>query len=82
MFLKSSLLFSQFLLSFVFTNKALLLINLKSRTAMNVKILLFVVCVEAIMYLLLYYLHDFTFNALTRYSLTLLLYTPWKHQKT
>ena len=56
--------------------------NLKSRTAMNVKILLFVVCVEAIMYLLLYYLHGFTFNALTHYSLTLLFYNPWKHQKT
>ena len=29
---------------------------------MNTKILVFVICVEAILYLLIYNLHDFTFN--------------------
>ena len=31
---------------------------------MNVNISLFVICVEAIIYLLLYNLHDYTFNPL------------------
>ena len=35
--------------------------NLKTRTAMNAKISVFVICVEAIVYLLLYNLHDCTF---------------------
>ena len=50
------------LLSFLFVNKALRLINLKARAAMNAKMSLFVICVEAIIYLLLYNLHDCTFN--------------------
>ena len=36
--------------------------NLKTRTAMNAKISAFVICVEAITYLLLYNLHDCTFK--------------------
>ena len=36
--------------------------NLKTRTAMNAKILVFVVCVEAIIYLLLCNLHNCTFK--------------------
>ena len=36
--------------------------NLKTKTAMNAKISVFVICVEAIIYLLLYNLHDCTFN--------------------
>ena len=36
--------------------------NLKTRTAMNAKISVFVYCVEAIIYLLLYNLHDCTFE--------------------
>ena len=36
--------------------------NLKNRTAVNVKISVFVICVEAITYLLLYNSHDCTFN--------------------
>ena len=44
-------------------NKALQLNNLKHRTAMNEKTLLFVICVEAIIYLLLYSLHDCTFKS-------------------
>ena len=49
---------------FLFLNKTLRYNNLKSKTAMNVKISVFVNCVEAIIYLLLYDLHDCTFNAL------------------
>ena len=60
-FEKSSLLF-KFLLSFLFINKILWLNNLKTRTAMNVTISVFVVCVEAMIYLLLYNLHDCTFK--------------------
>ena len=43
-------------------NKALRINNLKARTAMNVKISLLVISIEAIVYLLLYNLHDCTFN--------------------
>ena len=43
-------------------NKTLQLINLKTRTAMNAKISVSVICVEAIIYLLLYNLHDCTFK--------------------
>ena len=61
-FLKSSLLFNCFYCLFLFTNKTLRLNNLKTRTPMNVKIPVFVICVEAIIYLLLYNLHDCTFK--------------------
>ena len=64
-FLKSSLLLQQFILSFLFINKTLRLNNLKTRAAMNAKVSLFVICVEAIIYLLLYNLQDFTFKGLT-----------------
>ena len=43
-------------------NKTLRLNNLETRAAMNAKILLFVICVEAITYLSLYNLHDCTFK--------------------
>ena len=36
--------------------------NLKTRTAMNAKNSVFVICVKGIIYLLLYNLHDCTFN--------------------
>ena len=39
-------------------NKTLRLNNLKTRTAMNGKISVFVICVEAIIYLLLYNMHS------------------------
>ena len=55
-----------FLLSFLFINKTLRLNNLKSRTAMNAKISVFIICVEAIIYLLLYNLHDCTFKCLLK----------------
>ena len=51
-FLKRSLLFNSFLLSFSVYKKTLSLKNLKARTAMNVKISVFVVCVETIIHLL------------------------------
>ena len=56
-FLKSSLHFNSFYCLFI--NKNLRLNNLKTRTAMNAKISVFVISVEAIIYLLLYNLHDF-----------------------
>ena len=40
----------------------LLFNNLKTRIAMNAKNSVFVVCVEAIIYLLLYTLHDCSFK--------------------
>ena len=61
-FLKSSLLFESFYCLFCFINKTLRLINLKTRTAMNAKILVLAVCVETIIYLLLYNLRDPTFK--------------------
>ena len=43
-------------------NKTLRLSNLKTRTVLNAKISMFVTCVEATIYVLLYNLHDCTFN--------------------
>ena len=56
--------YNPFLLYFLFINKTLRLNNLKPRTAMDAKISVFVVGVEAIIYLLLYNLHDCTFKIL------------------
>ena len=61
-FTKSSLLFNSLYCFFLFINKTLRLDNLKTKTAMNAKVLVFVICVEAIKYLLLYNLHDCTFD--------------------
>ena len=52
-FLKSSLLFNSFYCLFLFINKSLRLNNSKTRTAI-IKISVFIICVEAIIYLLLY----------------------------
>ena len=49
-------------MSFLFINKTLRLKNLQIRTAMNGKVSVFVICVESIIYLLFYSLHDCTFN--------------------
>ena len=49
-------------IDFFVINKTLRLNNLKTRTAMNAKISLFVICAKAIIYLLLYNLHGSTFN--------------------
>ena len=58
-FFKSRPFFNLFLL---FINKTLRFINLKTRTATNAKISVFLICVEAIIYLLLYNFHDCTFK--------------------
>ena len=50
-------------MSFLFINNTLRLNNIKNRKAMNAKISVFVICVEATIYLLLYNLHDCTFNS-------------------
>ena len=50
-----------------FISKYLQLNNLKIRIAMNAKISVFVICVEAIMYLLLYNLHDCTLRGTPNY---------------
>ena len=60
-FVKSSLLLTIFVF-FLFANKTLRLNNLKTRTAMNAKISVFVICAEVIIYLLLYNLDDRIFN--------------------
>ena len=61
-FLKRQPTFSQSLLSFLFINETLLLDNLKTRTATNASLSVFVICVGAMLYLLLYKLHDSTFT--------------------
>ena len=74
-FLKNSLLFSQFLFSLLFI--IIGSITWKTRTAMNAKISVFVVCFEAITYLLLYNLHDCTFEKRFGIWLLLTLYFLW-----
>ena len=49
-------------MSFLYVNKTLQLNNLKTRVAVNVKTSVFVICVEGVIDLLLYNLHDSTFN--------------------
>ena len=49
-------------MSFLFIKKTLRFDDLKIGTAINAKISVFVICVEAIIYLLLRNLHDCTFN--------------------
>ena len=58
-FLKVAYFLTQLLLSFLFLKKSSRLNNLKTITAMNVKIYVVVICVEAIINLLLYNLHDY-----------------------
>ena len=49
-------------MSLVFINKPLSLNNLKTRTAINAKISVFIISVEVIIYLLLCSWHDCTFK--------------------
>ena len=49
-------------MSFLFINKTLRLNDIRTRTAMNAKMSVFVICVETIVYLLLYNLRDFIFK--------------------
>ena len=81
-FLKSSLLFTSFYCLFCLQNKALRINNLKTRTAMNLKISVLVISIEAILHLLLYNLHDCVFNTalntlylLAHFRLMLSIYT-------
>ena len=60
-FLKSTT-FKQFLLYFLSINKTSQFNDLKTRAAMDAKISVFVIYVEAIIYLLLYNLHDCIFK--------------------
>ena len=46
----------------MFINNILRLNNSKTKTAINAKISIFIFCVEAIKYLLLHNLHDYTFK--------------------
>ena len=64
-FLKSSLHFNSFY-CLLFINKTLRLNDLKARTAMNAKALVFVICVDAIIYLLLYNLHTVPLKVKTK----------------
>ena len=57
-FLKSSLLVNSFYCLFCLENKHLRLNRLKTTAAMNARISVFVICVEAIIYFLLHNLHD------------------------
>ena len=67
-FLKRRLLFSSFYCLFSFINKTLRLNILKARAAMNVKLSVFDICVEAVIYLLLHNLHDSNFKECTEIS--------------
>ena len=51
-----------FLTAYLIINKTFRLNNVRTRTAMNAKISVFVISVEAIIYLLLYDLHDCSFK--------------------
>ena len=64
-FVKSSLLLTIFVF-FLFVNKTLRLNNLKTRTAMNAKISVFVICAEVIIYLLLHHLDDGSFGSFVK----------------
>ena len=61
-FLKKQPTFSHYLFSFLFINITLRINNLKTRIATNTKLSVFVLCVDAIIYLLLYNFHDCTFS--------------------
>ena len=49
---------------------------------MNAKISVFVICVEAIIYLLLYNLHDCSFKAHTLNDLQIISYENWFHESS
>ena len=61
-FLKSSPLFKSFYSHFLFIRKTLRFNDVQTRTVGNAKISVFLLFVEAIIYLLLYYLHNCTFK--------------------
>ena len=55
----------------MFINKTLWLNNSKTKRAMNAKISILVICVEAIIYVLLHNLHDSTLNSMHNISFVL-----------
>ena len=55
-------------MSFLFINKTLWLNNFKTRATMIAKISVLVICVEVIIYLLLYHLQDYPFTARILYD--------------
>ena len=60
----------------MFINKNLQLNNSKTKTAVNAKMSIFVICVEVIIYLLLHNLHDCIFKAnLSQRSSKVLVHT-------
>ena len=71
---------------FLFIKKTLRINNWKTRTVMNAKIWVFVICVETIMHLLLYNLHDYAFksefllfpNVYSNLLLTIMVSRLWK----
>ena len=65
-------------MSFLFINKTLRFNNLKTRTAINAKIAVFFICVKAIIYLLLYNLHD-GIDDFLRSCFTFKHYEHWLH---
>ena len=67
-------------MSFLFVNKTLWLNNLKTKTATNAKILVHVICVEAIIYLLLYNLHGYTFKSNNFLNHNLILYSQTNYK--
>ena len=69
-FLKCALLFNSFHCLFPFVKKTLRLNNFKTRTDMNAKTSVFVICIEAIIHLLLYNWHDCTFKVVSLISVT------------
>ena len=71
--------FSTVFMVFSVYSKTLRLNNLKTRTAMNAKISIFVLCVEAIIYLLLYSLHDCNFKVVTLFMLKELMKLYFMH---
>ena len=65
----------------MFINKSLRLINLKTRAAVNAKISMSLICVEAIIYLLSYNLYDCTVKSLNHFWPMLPFYAPETPEK-
>ena len=62
----------------MFINKRLRLNNSKTRTAMNAKTLIFVICVEAIIYLPLRTLHDCNFKTYKNHTQNYIVWLIFK----
>ena len=71
--IEKALINDSFYCLFCLQTKLLRLINLKAKIAMNAKILVFDICVEAIVYLLLHNLYDCTFKSQKNVSSKLFL---------